>query len=52
MEEILGANEEKAQKNQSRLNKLGILTVNVMSSPGAGKTSLLLQTIKSTVFID
>ncbi len=46
MEEILGANEEQAKKNQSRLDKLGILTVNIMSSPGAGKTSLLLQTIK------
>ena len=46
MEDILGANEEQAQKNLSRLNKHGILTVNIMSSPGAGKTSLLLQTIK------
>jgi len=44
-EEILGANEEQARKNQDRLDKHGILTVNVMSSPGAGKTSLILQTI-------
>ena len=44
-EDILGANEEKAKKNQSRLDKQGILAVNIMSSPGAGKTSLILNTI-------
>jgi len=44
-ENILGANEEKARRNQSQLDKYGILAVNVMSSPGAGKTSLILQTI-------
>jgi hydrogenase nickel incorporation protein HypB len=44
-EDILGANEEKASRNQSRLDKHGILTINVMASPGAGKTSLILQTI-------
>ncbi len=44
-EDILGANEEKARKNRDRLDKQGALTVNVMSSPGAGKTSLILQTI-------
>ncbi len=45
VEEILSANTEKARRNQDRLDKHGILTVNVMSSPGAGKTSLILQTI-------
>jgi hydrogenase nickel incorporation protein HypB len=45
-EDILGANEEKARINQNRLNHHGILAVNIMSSPGAGKTSLLLHTIK------
>ena len=44
-EDILGANEEKAQANQKRLDKNGILAINIMSSPGAGKTSLLLNTI-------
>jgi len=44
-EDILGANEEKARRNQGRLDKHDILAVNVMSSPGAGKTSLILQTI-------
>lgn len=45
-EDILGANTEKARRNQSLLDKHGILAINVMSSPGAGKTSLILQTIK------
>lgn len=45
-EDIFGANEEKARKNRDRLSQHGILTINIMSSPGAGKTSLLLQTIK------
>ena len=45
VEEILGANTEKARRNQDRLDKHGTLTINVMSSPGAGKTSLILQTI-------
>ena len=44
-EDILGANEEKAQANQKRLDKHGILAINIMSSPGAGKTSLLMNTI-------
>ena len=44
-EDILGANEEKARNNKGKLDKYGILTINIMSSPGAGKTSLILNTI-------
>jgi hydrogenase nickel incorporation protein HypB len=44
-EDILGANEEKARANRKRLDTHGVLTVNIMSSPGAGKTSLILSTI-------
>jgi len=44
-EDILGLSKEKARKNRDRLDKSGILAVNIMSSPGAGKTSLILQTI-------
>ncbi len=44
-QDILGANEEKAKRNQELLDEHGILTVNIMSSPGAGKTSLILNTI-------
>ena len=45
-EDIFGANDEKAKKNQNEFDKHNILAVNVMSSPGAGKTSLILNTIK------
>ena len=45
LQNILSANDTIAKRNQDRLDKHGILTVNVMSSPGAGKTSLILQTI-------
>jgi hydrogenase nickel incorporation protein HypB len=45
-EEILGVNEKKARKNQDRLDEHGILAINIMSSPGAGKTSLIWQTLK------
>jgi hydrogenase nickel incorporation protein HypB len=44
-EDILGANEKKARKNQDRLDEHGILAINIMSSPGAGKTSLIWQTL-------
>ncbi|MFC1932880.1 hydrogenase nickel incorporation protein HypB [Chloroflexota bacterium] len=45
LQNILNANDTIAKRNQDRLDKHGILAVNVMSSPGAGKTSLILQTI-------
>jgi hydrogenase nickel incorporation protein HypB len=45
LRDILSANDGIARRNQSLFNKHGILTINVMSSPGAGKTSLILQTI-------
>jgi len=45
LRDILSANDGIARRNQSRLDKHGTLTINVMSSPGAGKTSLILQTI-------
>jgi hydrogenase nickel incorporation protein HypB len=44
-EDILGTNEAKARANRQRLDGHGILTINIMSSPGAGKTSLILSTI-------
>jgi len=45
LQDILSANDTIARRNQDRLDKHGVLTVNIMSSPGAGKTSLILQTI-------
>ncbi|MFC2017232.1 hydrogenase nickel incorporation protein HypB [Chloroflexota bacterium] len=45
LQDILSANEGIARRNQNLLDEHGILTINIMSSPGAGKTSLILQTI-------
>jgi hydrogenase nickel incorporation protein HypB len=45
-EDLLGANQEKADKNRKLLDKHHNLMINIMSSPGAGKTSLIMQTVK------
>jgi hydrogenase nickel incorporation protein HypB len=45
-EDILGANEAKAKVNKELLDRYGVMTINIMSSPGAGKTSLIMQTIE------
>jgi len=47
LENILSANDRLAAENQKLLAEKGILTVNIMSSPGAGKTSLILRTIEA-----
>lgn len=44
-ENILGANTEKAGINRKLLDSHHILMVNIMSSPGSGKTSVILRTI-------
>lgn len=38
---VMAKNDEIAALNRSRLDRLGILGVNIMSSPGSGKTTLL-----------
>ncbi|TET41295.1 MAG: hydrogenase accessory protein HypB, partial [Dehalococcoidia bacterium] len=45
LQDILSANDGIARRNQNLLDEHGILTINIMSAPGAGKTSLILQTI-------
>ena len=45
VEKILSANDLIALENRELLDQQGILAVNVMASPGAGKTSLILRTI-------
>jgi hydrogenase nickel incorporation protein HypB len=47
LENILSANERLAAENQRLLDEKGILVINIMSSPGAGKTSLILRTIEA-----
>lgn len=47
VEKILSANDQVAALNRARLDAAGILSINVMASPGAGKTSFILRTIQS-----
>ena len=46
VKDILGANEQIAERNRQLLDSKNVFAVNLMSSPGAGKTSLILETIK------
>jgi hydrogenase nickel incorporation protein HypB len=46
LKDILGANEQIAGENRELLEKNKVFCVNIMASPGAGKTSLVLQTIR------
>jgi hydrogenase nickel incorporation protein HypB len=45
-ENILNANDQIAALNHTRLNAAGVFTINLMASPGAGKTTLILRTIQ------
>ena len=46
LKNILDANEQIAKDNRRLFDSKGIFTLNLMSSPGAGKTSLILETVK------
>jgi hydrogenase nickel incorporation protein HypB len=46
VKDIMDANEQIAERNRQLLDSKNVLAVNLMSSPGAGKTSLILQTIQ------
>ena len=43
-QQILNANDQIAAENRAALDAAGTLAINVMASPGAGKTSLILAT--------
>lgn len=45
VENILGANQQLASENRTRLEEAGVFGINLMASPGAGKTSLIEQTV-------
>ncbi len=45
VERILSANDKLAEENKSRLNAAKVFGINLMASPGAGKTSLIEQTL-------
>jgi hydrogenase nickel incorporation protein HypB len=46
VEKILDANDQIAEENQQVFDKNHTLAINIMASPGAGKTSLILRTIE------
>jgi hydrogenase nickel incorporation protein HypB len=45
VEKILSANDRVANENRSLLDQNNVFSINIMASPGAGKTSFILQTI-------
>ena len=46
VQNVLEANETIANRNQQLLDKHNVFVINIMSAPGAGKTSLILQTMR------
>jgi hydrogenase nickel incorporation protein HypB len=46
VKDILGANDRIARKNRQLFDDNKVFVVNVMASPGAGKTSVIMETIK------
>lgn len=47
IENIFSANDQIAINNRRRLDEGGVFSLNFMASPGAGKTSLIEQTVRS-----
>ena len=45
VENILNANDRLAQENQARIESAGVFSINIIASPGAGKTSLIEKTL-------
>jgi len=46
VKDILSANEQIAERNRQLFDSNKVFTVNLMASPGAGKTSLILETTR------
>jgi hydrogenase nickel incorporation protein HypB len=47
VEHILSANDRLAEQNRARLDAAQVFAINIMASPGAGKTSTILRTIEA-----
>lgn len=47
IENILSANDEIASQNRAKLDKANVFALNIMASPGAGKTSVIEATINA-----
>jgi hydrogenase nickel incorporation protein HypB len=45
VENILNANDRIAQENYNQLESAGVFSINILASPGAGKTSIIEQTL-------
>jgi hydrogenase nickel incorporation protein HypB len=46
VEDIMSANKKTAFENRSRFDEAGLFAINLMASPGAGKTSVITETVK------
>ncbi|HJS20978.1 MAG TPA: hydrogenase nickel incorporation protein HypB [Anaerolineales bacterium] len=46
VEKILSANDLLAEMNRKKIEQAGVFSLNLLASPGAGKTSLIEQTLK------
>lgn len=46
VEKILSANDRLAQQNREKLDAAKVFAINIMASPGAGKTSLIEKTVQ------
>ena len=46
VEHILSANDQIADQNLATLKAAGVFAINIMASPGAGKTSTILKTFE------
>jgi hydrogenase nickel incorporation protein HypB len=46
-ENILSANDKMAARNREALDRAKVYAINIMASPGAGKTSLILKTLEA-----
>ena len=44
---LLASNDQAAERNRARFSKAGVLAVNVIAGPGAGKTSLIIKTMEA-----
>lgn len=47
VEKIMDANDQVAALNRAQMDAAGVFSINMMASPGAGKTSFILQTIQA-----
>ena len=45
VENILNANDKLAQTNRARIDAAGVFSINILASPGAGKSSLIEKTL-------